>query len=209
MTETTAEKFDSFAYQAQTPEGQTVAGTIDATNVEQAQRLLQNLRLRVLQIEPAQRGPRPTALNGEDFLSFNQQLTHLTTAGLPIEHGLRLIAQDMRTGRLRATVQEVASELERGTPLEQAFEKHRDKFPPLYARLIAAGVATSNLPGMLLNLGRHMEMIYRLRAMLWRVLSYPLMVLIALGMILLFLSTAIIPQFEKIFRDFGVKLPAM
>ena len=92
-------------------EGQPVAGTIDAPNVEQAQRLLQNLRLRVLQIEPAPTAPRraPKPLNGEDFLSFNQQLTHLTTAGLPIEHGLRLIAQDMRTGRLRATVQQVAS----------------------------------------------------------------------------------------------------
>ena len=209
MTEMTAEQSDAFAYQAQTAEGQAVAGTIDAINLEQAQRLLQGLRLRVLQIEPTRRPLRPKRLNGDDFLSFNQQLTHLTTAGLPIEHGLRLIAQDMRTGRLRATVQQVAGELESGTPLDQAFEKHRDKFPPLYARLIAAGVATSNLPGMLLSLGRHMEMIYRLRAMLWRVFAYPAMVLVALGMVLLFLTLGIIPQFEKIFQDFGTKLPAL
>jgi type II secretory pathway component PulF len=209
MTETATDKLDSFAYQAQTAEGQTVAGTIDAPSVEQAQRLLQNLRLRVLQVQPTRRPPRTKALNGEDFLSFNQQLTHLTTAGLPIEHGLRLIAQDMRTGRLRATVQAVADELERGTPLDQAFEKHREKFPPLYARLVAAGVATSNLPGMLLSLGRHMEMIYRLRAMLWRVFAYPLMVLVGLGLVLLFLTVSIIPQFERIFRDFGTKLPAL
>jgi type II secretory pathway component PulF len=209
MTEMTAEQNDAFAYQAQTAEGQSVAGTINAINLEQAQRLLHALRLRVLQIEPTRRPPRAKRLSGDDFLSFNQQLTHLTTAGLPIEHGLRLIAQDMRTGGLRATVQQVASELESGTPLDQAFEKHRDKFPPLYARLVAAGVATSNLPGMLLSLGRHMEMIYRLRAMLWRVFAYPAMVLIALGMVLLFLTVGIIPQFEKIFRDFGTRLPAL
>jgi len=209
MTEITAEQNDAFAYQAQTAEGQSVAGTIDAINLEQAQRLLHALRLRVLQIEPTRRPPRAKRLNGDDFLSFNQQLTHLTTAGLPIEHGLRLIAQDMRTGGLRATVQQVASELESGTPLDQAFEKHRDKFPPLYARLVAAGVATSNLPGMLLSLGRHMEMIYRLRAMLWRVFAYPAMVLVALAMVLLFLTVGIIPQFEKIFRDFGTRLPAL
>src|SRR5687767_10587247 len=205
----TAETCDAFAYQGQTAEGQSVAGTVDAADVGLAQRRHEDFATRVPQVGPVRRGPRPKALNGEDFLSFNQQLTHLTTAGLPIEHGLRLIAQDMRTGRLRATVQEVASELERGTPLEQAFEKHRDKFPPLYARLIAAGVATSNLPGMLLNLGRHMEMIYRLRAMLWRVLSYPLMVLIAAGLIMRFLASAIIAQSETIFRDFGVMLPGL
>ena len=210
MTETaTAETSDAFAYQAQTAEGRTLAGTIDAANVEQAQRLLQDLRLRVLRIEPVRRAvtPRTATLGGEDFLTFNQQLTHLTTAGLPIEHGLRLIAQDMRTGRLRATVRAVASELESGTPLDQAFEKHREKFPPLYARLVAAGVATGNLPGMLLGLGRHMEMIYRLRAMLWRVLAYPLMVLIGLALILYFLATSLIPQFDAIFRDFGTRLP--
>ena len=206
---TAAQNPDAFAYQAQTAEGQTVGGTIDAINLEQAQRLLQALRLRVLQIEPISRPPRAKRVTGDDFLSFNQQLGHLTTAGLPIEHGLRLIAQDMRTGGLRTTVQQVATELESGTPLDQAFEKHRDKFPPLYARLIAAGVATSNLPGMLLSLGRHMEMVYRLRAMLWRVFAYPVMVLIALGMVLLFLTMGIIPQFEKIFRDFGTKLPAL
>ena len=209
MTEaiTPQPQIDAFAYHAQTAEGQTVAGTIDAMNLDQAQRLLQALRLRVLQIEPVRGAPRPKRLNGVDFLSFNQQLTHLTSAGLPIEHGLRLIAQDMRSGRLKATVQAVASELERGTALGEAFEKHRENFPPLYARLIAAGVAASNLPGMLLNLGRHMEMIYRLRATLWRVMAYPLMILITLGLMTAFITVALIPQFEVIYRDFGIKLP--
>ena len=209
MTQATAAKPDTFAYQAQTAEGQTIGGTIDAPNVEQAQRMLQSLRLRVLQIEPAARPPRAKPLNGVDFLTFNQQLSHLTSAGLPIEHGLRLIAQDMRTSRLKATVQQVAAELEGGTPLAQAFEKHREKFPPLYARLVAAGVAASNLPAMLLSLGRHMEMVYRLRATLWRVFAYPLMVLVGLGIILIFLTVSIIPQFEKIFSDFGMRLPAI
>ena len=220
MTEATANMFpspppplpSSFAYQAQTVEGQTVAGTIDAPGIEYAQRLLANLRLRVLRIEPAADGtrqPRTKALHGEDFLAFNQQLTHLTSAGLPVEHGLRLIAQDMRTGRLRATVEQVAAELERGTPLADAFEKHRAKFPPLYARLVAAGVAASNLPGMLLSLGRHMELVYRLRATLWRVFAYPIMVLVGLGLVMLFLTVAVIPQFEVIFGDFGIRLPVM
>src|SRR5205809_718380 len=81
------------------------------------------LRLRVLQIEPVARAVRAKPLRGDDFIAFNQQLTHLTKAGLPVEHGLRLIAQDMRSGRLAETVRQVAQELERGTPLGEAFEK--------------------------------------------------------------------------------------
>jgi type II secretory pathway component PulF len=184
-----------------------MTGTIDAPDVEHATRQLSALRLRVVRIEPVARPARAAPLRGEDFIAFNQQLSQLTSAGLPVEHGLRLIAQDMRSGRLAATVEQVAAELERGTPLGEAFDKHRAKFPPLYGRLIEAGVRAHNLPGVLLNLGRHLELITRLRSMLWRSVSYPLMVLIGLTLVLLFLSVSVIPQFEQIFTDFGVKLP--
>src|SRR5215211_1034587 len=115
---------DAFAYQAQTADGQTLSGTIDASDAEHAGSLLQALRLRVLEISPAAHPPRPKALRGDDFVAFNQQQMHLTRAGLPVEHGLKLIAQDMRSGRLAETVRQLAAEMERGTPLDQAFEKH-------------------------------------------------------------------------------------
>src|SRR5213080_280459 len=98
MTETTdtPPAGAAFAYQAQTVEGHPLSGTIDAATVDDATRTLQGLRLRVLDIAPVARPPRGKPLRGEDFLAFNQQLAHLTGAGLPVEHGLRLIAQDMR-----------------------------------------------------------------------------------------------------------------
>ena len=205
---TAAAKPESFAYRAQTDDGKAFSGTIDADDAEQASRLLRSLRLSVLEITPVHHAaPRPRTLRGDDFFAFNQQLTFLTRAGLPVEHGLRLIAQDMRRGRLKETVRQLAAELERGTPLDQAFEKQKAQFPPLYAQLIAAGVATSNLPGMLLNLGRHMEMVYRLRAMLWRAFAYPAAVLAGLLGVLLFLGFFVIPQFEEMFKSFRVDVP--
>jgi type IV pilus assembly protein PilC len=207
MTQTAEPTSTAYAYQAQTAEGQPISGTIDAADAQQATHLLQQLRLRVLQLEPVQRAVRPRALRGDDFLAFNQQLTHLTRAGLPVEQGLKLIAQDMRSRRLGQTVRQVAEELDRGEPLDRAFEKHADKFPPLYGRLVAAGVSSNNLAGMLLNLGRHLELVYRLRAALWRALAYPLMVLAGLALVLIFLGLFVIPQFEVMFRDFGIKLP--
>jgi type IV pilus assembly protein PilC len=199
----------AFAYQAQTVDGLAVSGTIDAPNLDEAGRLLLTLRLRVLQIEPVRRPARAKPLRGDDFLAFNQQLTHLTSSGLPVEHGLRLIAQDMRSGRLGETVRQVAQELERGTPLGEAFEKHHTKFPPLYGKLVAAGVRTNNLPGMLMSLGRHVELIMRLRAMLWRAAAYPIMVMGGLILIVIFLGVFVLPKFEAIFQDFGTKLPAI
>lgn len=198
----------SFSFEAQTVDGQSVSGTIDAPDADQATRRLQSLRLRVLQVASAS-PRRRAALGRTDFFAFNQQLAQLTQAGIPIERGLRLVAQDMRTSRLRNTVNEVAAELERGTPLAEAFDHHRAKFPPLYSRLIDAGVRSGNLPGVLLNLGRHLELVTRLRGALWRAVSYPFAVAIGLLIVLMFLSVSVIPQFEKIFREFGMELPGI
>src|SRR5262245_5074354 len=91
----------TFAYQAQTPDGLRMSGTIDALDVGSASRRLTELGLRISEIAPAAApAPRPRALRATDFAAFNQQLAHLAKAGLPLEHGLRLIAADLRSGRL-------------------------------------------------------------------------------------------------------------
>jgi type IV pilus assembly protein PilC len=199
----------SFAYQAQTVDGQAINGSIEAIDADHAQRVLTAMNLRVMQMQPQQRVARPKPLRGEDFQAFNQQLTQLTAAGLPVEHGLRLIARDMRSGRLAATIREVVAELERGTALGEAFEKFHTRFPPLYGKLVAAGVRANNLTGMLLNLGRHLDLVTRLRSMLWRAFAYPLMVLLALALVMLFLGAVVIPQFAVLFKDFGIQLPGI
>jgi len=165
------------------------------------------LQLRVLDVEPTSRPARTRALKTEDFLAFNQQLAYLTQAGLPVERGLKLMAQDLGTGRLAETVREVAEDLEKGTPLAQAFDKHRSRFPALYGRLIDAGVRAHDLPGMLLNLGRHVELISRMRRTLWRSVAYPLMATAALILVLSFLGLSVLPKYVAVFRDFGTRLP--
>jgi type II secretory pathway component PulF len=191
----------SFAYQAQTTQGQTLTGTIDAADVDSASRMLESLQLRVTAMEPT---PKPknggAMLRGADFLAFNQQLSHLTAGGLPVERSLRLLAREMR-GRQAAAVNAIAEELEKGAPLEAAFAKYATVFPPLYGMLIQAGMKTSDLPGMLLNLGRHVEMIQRLRASFWRAATYPLAVLTALLVVLAFLWSYVIPQFSHVVSD--------
>ena len=148
-------------------------------------------------------------MGADDFLAFNQQLAFLTRAGLPVERGLRLIALDMRSGRLAKSTEAVAKELEAGVPLAEAFGRHAGKFPPLYGNLMEVGVATGNLPGMLFNLGRHLELMGRLRRELWRTVSYPLMVLGAVALILLFISLIVLPRFADMYREFSSDLPLL
>src|SRR5689334_6080878 len=100
----------AFAYTAQTFDGSAMSGTIDALDIEDATKRLANLQLRVIRLDPAQKPTRSKPLNGVDFAAFNQQLAHLSGAGLPIEQGLRLIAEDLQHGGLAQSVRDVSSE---------------------------------------------------------------------------------------------------
>src|SRR5690349_2675712 len=97
----------AFRYEAQTVDGRTFRGILEAPTLGEAQNRLTGLQLRILSIEAVPPGPtgggggeRRRPLSRDDFLLFNQQLAHLTAAGLPVERGLRLIAADLRAGRL-------------------------------------------------------------------------------------------------------------
>jgi type IV pilus assembly protein PilC len=201
--------FSSFAYTAQTFEGRATTGTIDAADLDDASKRLADLRLRVIRLDPAQRPVRAKPLSGDDFATFNQQLAHLTGAGLPIEQGLRLIAEDLQHGGLAQSIRDVSAELERGVPLGDAFKLHEKQFPPLYGILIEAGVRTGNLPAVLLNLGRHLELVARLRAAMWRAVAYPLMVIAGLLFVMIFMGHFVLPQFVGMYREFGSSLPTV
>src|SRR5882724_3171552 len=214
---TTTSTFDNiapqtFTYEAQTDDGHRLTGTMEAVDAEQAMNRLRTMRLRVTALNlatPESRAIGGKALRGADFIAFNEQVAQLAAAGLPLEQGLRLIAADIRSRRLRATLEKLAAELESGTPLEQAFDKYRGSFPPLYGRLVRAGVKSGDLSGVLLGLGRHLELIQRLRSVLWRTVSYPMFVLIAMGFLISFLGIVVLPQYGAIYRDFHIRLPAI
>ena len=196
----------SYAYRAQTHDGQAISGSLDATNSDEARSKLASLGLRLMELSAKPVSLGPTRLGAGDFLAFNQQLAQLSSAGLPVEQGLKLIAQDLRGGRLAKTIEAVSAELDRGRSLPEAFEAHRKQFPPFYSNLIDAGIRTHNLPAMLTNLGRHVELSRKLRMRLLQTLLYPAMVLGAMMVVLLFMS-ALSMKFSKIYTDFGTDLP--
>ena len=210
MSQLNVESPGTFSFSAQSPAGDLLSGSIDAASAIQANQKLHDLQLRVVQLDPIRRdAQKARRLGGDDFQAFNTQLAYLATAGLPVEKSLRLIAEDMRTGALAQTVNQVAADLESGQSLPEAFAKHATLFPPLYSELVNAGIRTGNLPGMLLGLSRHLDLTRRLRGMLWRAISYPLVVLASLIMVVSFLGLVVLPQFKVIFFNFRVELPTI
>lgn len=193
----------SFNYHAQTYAGLPMRGSLEAPDVDAAQRQLIAMGLRVLEISPASQPASAVRLGAADLQTFNEYLVQISTAGLPIEQGLRALSKELKSGRLKAALDALVADLERGLPIEQAVANHRESFPPLYGRLLDAGIQSANLPAVLHRFGRHMETVAELRDAMWRACAYPIIVLLALALLLTFLGYFVLPTYFATLQGFS------
>jgi len=201
----------TFQYNALTSEGRLMKGTFEAGSQEEANQLLKEMKLDVNSIEKAPAEKPKTAIGRNEFLLFNQQLASITKAGIPLEKGLRELSQDVSSRSMRNLINDIAGELEAGTSIEEAFEKRQKHFPPLYGRILKAGVETGRLSEMLTSLNRHLEMSNQTRRIIFEAFSYPAVILILAAVIVTGIFTFVIPQFCPILSDIsgGGRLPAI
>jgi type IV pilus assembly protein PilC len=140
---------------------------------------------------------------------FNQQLASITKAGIPLERGLRELSSDIASKSMRRLINAVADDLEAGVSIEKAFEKRQKHFPPLYGRILKAGVETGRLSEMLTGLNRQLEMANQTRRIIFEAMAYPAIVLTAASIIITGLFLFVIPQFGPVLTEMtgGERLP--
>jgi len=185
-----------FEYNALTSAGRLMKGTIEAASSQEAGEMLEQMQLTVNSIEKAKPPRLKTAVGRSEFLLFNQQLASITKAGIPLERGLRELSTDIASKPMRKLIDAIADDLEAGVSIEQAFEKRQKAFPPLYGRILKAGVETGRLSEMLTSLNRHLEVANQTRRIVFEAISYPAIILIMASIIVTFLFLFIVPQFE-------------
>jgi type IV pilus assembly protein PilC len=114
-----------------------------------------------------------------------------------------------KPGRLRNSLMDVCDEIEGGATLSEALSKSPKAFDRLYCNMIRAGEAGGALEVILRRLAEFMERSQSLKRKVKGAMVYPVVVVsVAVG-ILTFIMMKIVPQFKKIFDDFGSTLPPM
>jgi len=191
----------TFEYNALTSAGRLMKGTIEAGTHQEAGELLKQMQLVVNSIEKARPEKPKTAIGRNEFVLFNQQLASITKAGIPLERGLRELSGDIQSKSMRRLVNAIADELEGGASIEQAFEKRQKHFPPLYGRILKAGVETGRLSEMLTSLNRHLEMATQTRRIIFEAMTYPLVILVLASIILTGVFMFVIPQFGAVLEE--------
>jgi len=135
-------------------------------------------------------------MNQDEFGFFNQQLAAMLREGLPLEGALKQLCAGMKTGSLRAEMQQLEADLAKGTPLKDALA--RRELPEFYKRMVEIGTRSNDLPGVLTLLADHYHRVNALWTRLKGLMVYPLIVIVvSLGLTLILAMT-----FSKFLADF-------
>lgn len=217
----------TFAYEAMNDAGKPTKGIIEATNKEEAIARIKSQRLFPTNVAEqkaskkdgaAKKAAKPKKKGGgfsfgrvkqKQLTGFTRQLSTLQDAGLPLLRSLQILEQQQKPGALKNVLLGVCEEVEGGASLSEAMSKYPKAFDKLYTKMVNAGEIGGVLDLILQRLAEFMEKAERLKRKIKGAMVYPIVVVIIAVLILTFIMWFIIPKFEEIFKDFGVKLPLL
>jgi general secretion pathway protein F len=130
--------------------------------------------------------PRAPSITLEQLVALNEEIAGLVRVGVPLEHGLRQLGEDL-PGRAGSAAAFLASQLEQGLSLEQVLAENPAFFPPIYRAVVEAGIRTGSLASALEAIAGSARRLAETRRLVAISLVYPVFVfLLAWGFFLVF-----------------------
>src|SRR3954452_3911812 len=212
----------TYQFEAMDATGSEIKDVIDAQSEEEAQATIRQMgyfvtKINVKKAAASKAGHggkkrRGFAIGGaktKQISLFTKQLSILQDAGLPILRSLRILENQQKPGRLKNALADTCDEIEGGATLSEAMAKCPKVFNRLYINMIKAGEAGGALEVILRRLSEFLERSESLKRKVKGAMIYPVVVILVAVGILTFIMLRIVPVFQKMFEEFGLKLPAM
>src|SRR5438034_494904 len=117
-------------------------------------------------------------MNAEDLTTLNEEIAAMARAGLPLDQGLKALADEMGRGRLQKVTALLAEDLRAGRTLPEALQHLGNRVPPFYAGLVEAGVRSGRVAEVLATLTSYARTIAGLRATVVDAIIYPAVVVV-------------------------------
>ncbi len=158
---------------------------------------------------PVGLGRRRKRLRTDEFVVYNQQFLTLIKAGLPILKSLDLLAHRQRNAYFKSVLENVQERVKSGELLSDAFAAQGAGISKIYTTTLLAGERSGNLEEVLARYIAFQRVTLAFRKKLLSSLWYPALLFVALGVMLTFLMTYVVPQFADLYSSLNAKLPAI
>jgi MSHA biogenesis protein MshG len=138
---------------------------------------------------------------------FTRQMATLQKAGLPILLALSALREQTENKIFKEVISQISRDIESGLSLSGALEKYPLIFDPLYLNMVASGEASGKLDQVLERLASLREHDQSIRLRIKSATRYPLIVVIAIIVGFVVLTTLVIPRYAKIYAQYTTALP--
>jgi len=142
-----------------------------------------------------------------DLNMFTRQLATLQKAGLPILLALSALREQTENKVFKEVIAQITRDIESGLSLSAALEKYPLIFDSLYINMVASGEASGRLDQVLERLATLREHDETIRLRIKSATRYPLIVVIAIVIGFIVLTTLVVPRYAKIYAQYTTALP--
>ena len=132
---------------------------------------------------------------------FTRQLAQLTSAGLPLLTGLKVLEKQEKDPTLKRVLGELSEVIEGGGTFSEGLAQHPKVFNKLFVSMVKAGELGGVLEVVLDRLAMFMEKAMKIKGKVKAAMFYPIAVLVVAVVIMGILLVFVIPKFKDVFSD--------
>jgi len=149
----------------------------------------------------------PGRVKLKELAIFSRQFATMVNSGLPILRALAILADQTDSKELAKVLTEVRVDVEQGSSLSQAMQKHPKAFNDLYIAMVKSGETGGVLDDVMLRLADLIEGEVHLRQKIKSAMTYPIAVVSLVILIMAAMLLFVVPQFKSIYGQLGGTLP--
>jgi type IV pilus assembly protein PilC len=204
-----------FTYVGKSKRGRVLKGELEAADERIARIQLKRKNIEVTKLKKKPKDifeslpfmqPKVTK---KDLVIFTRQFSTMIDAGLPLVQGLNILSEQMENKTFKGMLKQVTKDVEGGSTLADALNKHPKVFDALFVNLVAAGEVGGILDTILQRLAAYIEKAEKLKSKVKGALVYPIAVLIIGVLVMAVIMVFVIPVFQEMFSGLGKGLPAL
>ena len=196
----------NFTWVGKDKAGKVMRGEMRAAGEAQVNAVLRRQGVREARVK-RQRLGRGGSISEKDITLFTRQLATMMKSGVPLLQSFDIVAKGHNNAAVARLLIDIKTEVETGSSLKQAFEKHPLYFDALFCNLIGAGEQAGILDSLLDRLASYKEKILAIKSKIKSALFYPIAIIIVAFVITAVIMIFVVPAFKSVFASFGADLP--
>jgi type IV pilus assembly protein PilC len=204
----------TFAFRAMDLAGAATAGEIEAESKAQVSEQLRQRGLIVLDVseksEPfklEQLWQTWKKIDMRELSIFSRQFATLVASGMPMLRTLQTLEEQTQDERIKEAIGGLRSDVEAGSALEQAMERHPEVFDRLYRAMVRSGEESGRLEDAMDRIAYQVEKSDSLRRQVKSALMYPILIFGFAMVVLVAVVAFVIPVFVGIFEQISEENP--